>query len=97
MLALPHPDEVAGTPLPRSPPGGYRFSWSTARAAGHGRFPAGSITSVFAPRSILPHGYRVSARGARVVSRPNAPLVELASLPGATRISVRIVPGARGR
>ncbi len=96
VLALPHPDAVAGTPLSLAA-GGYRFSWSTARAAGHGRFPAGSITTIFTPREILPHGYSVSARGARVVSRPGATLLELASLPGATRISVRIVPGARGR
>jgi glycosyl hydrolase family 5 len=89
---------VAGTPLKLAFDTSSRklsFSWSTARAAGHGQFKPGSCTSVFVPPTIYPHGYRVSVRGARVASSPTAGLLELDSLPGAKRVSLRVTP-ARG-
>jgi endoglycosylceramidase len=97
-LARPHPGAVAGTPLKLAFDTGSRklsFSWSTSRAAGHGRFKAGSCTSVFVPPTTYPHGYRVSVTGARVASSPSAGLLELDSLPGAKRVSLRVTP-ARG-
>jgi endoglycosylceramidase len=97
-LARPHPGAVAGTPLKLSFDTRSRklsFSWSTSRAAGHGRFKAGSCTSVFVPPTIYPHGYSVSVSGARIASRASAGLLELDSLPGANRVSLRVTP-ARG-
>ncbi|HXD58315.1 MAG TPA: cellulase family glycosylhydrolase [Thermoleophilaceae bacterium] len=97
-LARPHPGAVAGTPLKLSFSTSSRrlsFSWSTSRAAGHGSFAAGSCTSVFLPPTIYPRGYRVSVTGARVASKTTAGLLELDSLPGAKRVSLRVTP-ARG-
>ena len=94
ILARPHPDAVAGTPLSLAS-SGYRFAWSTARAGGHGRFPAGSLTTYFVPG--LRSGYTVSVRGGRVVSKANAKLLQVESLPGAKRVSFRISGRTHGR
>ena len=94
ILARPHPDAVAGTPLSLAS-SGYRFAWSTARAGGHGRFPAGSLTTYFVPG--LRSGYTVSVRGGRAVSKANAKLLQVESLPGAKRVSFRISGRTHGR
>jgi endoglycosylceramidase len=97
-LARPHPGAVAGTPLKLAFDTRSRrlsFSWSTSRAAGHGRFAAGACTSVYLPPTIYPHGYRVSVSGARVASAASAGLLELDSLAGARRVTLRVTP-ARG-
>lgn len=94
-LAVPHPALVAGTPRT------YAFdrttkvfttSWTTARAAGRGRFGQGARTRVAAPRVAYPHGYRVRVRGARVVSRPDAPWLVLAQRAGVRRVTLTVLP-----
>ncbi|WP_127783657.1 cellulase family glycosylhydrolase [Rhodococcus sp. X156] len=95
LLSVPHPRSVAGTPL------GYSFDrarhtlslrYSTARADGAGTFAAGARSTVATPAGQYPTGYRVSAVGARVVSAPNAAVLEVAAEPGATEVSVSVSP-----
>ena len=100
VLARPHPLAVAGTPLALNFDSARRsvsFSWSTSRPTGKGSFRAGSCTAVVLPPVIYPRGYRVSVSGARVASKRSAGLLELDSLPGAKRISLRVTPTAHGR
>jgi endoglycosylceramidase len=99
VLARPHPAAVAGTPLRLRFDAASKkltFSWSTARAAGHGRYAADSCTSLFLPPSVYPHGYRVVVRGARVRSAPSAGLLELDSLARVSRISVTVTATKHG-
>ena len=49
----------------------FRLHYSTKTPAGH-RLPRDVDTVVFAPRIHYPHGYRVSVRGAEVVSQAGA-------------------------
>ena len=58
-----------------------------------GRFRPGSLTEVWVPRSDFPRGYRVSASGAEVRSRPNAQRLLLALCPGAERVELLVAPG----
>jgi endoglycosylceramidase len=99
LLARPHPGAIAGTPAKLTFSSRSRklsFTWTTARVDGHGRFAAGSCTSVFLPPTIYPRGYRVSVSGARVASAKSAGLLELDSLAGAKRISLRVTPASHG-
>src|SRR5919197_3131423 len=97
-LARPHPGAIAGTPVKLTFSSRRRLgvTWTTSRADGHGRFAAGSCTSLFLPPTIYPRGYRVSVSGARVASAKSAGLLELDSLAGAKRISLRVTPTSRG-
>ncbi len=95
LLALPHPLRVAGTPISY----GYdpdrrvfRLRYRTARAGGEGAFGRGARTTVAVPRLQYPRGYRVRAKGARIVSRPGARTLVLAQLRGADRVRLRIAP-----
>jgi endoglycosylceramidase len=95
-LAVPHPTRVAGTPLR------YRFDrdtrtfrllYSTLRAAGlPGRFRAGSRTTAAVPRLQYPTGYRARVDGAQVLSQPNAQVLRLALLPGASKVRLTLLP-----
>ncbi len=51
-------------------------------------------TEIFVPRRDYPHGYRVQAVGARVISPPTSPWVELVATSGVKQVSVTIRPGA---
>jgi endoglycosylceramidase len=93
VLAEPYPQAVAGTPTSWSFSGGeFRLSYSTARVAGLGRFPAGSITDVAVPAIQFPSGYTVSVSGGSVVSAPGATTLQVASSPGATTVNVTVTP-----
>jgi endoglycosylceramidase len=72
------------------------MDYSTRKASGRGRFKAGSCTEVFVPALQYPHGYRTRVRGARVISRRGAGVLELASRPGARTVHVEVTP-ARNR
>ena len=95
-LAVPHPTRVAGTPTSYSfdpTTRVFRLRYTAARAGSlPGRFAAGSRTTVAVPRIQYPHGYRVTAARARVVSRPNASTLVLALRPGGREVEVVLVP-----
>lgn len=94
-LAVPHLKVVAGTPITSRldrADNAWELSYRTARADGKGSFAAGSTTTAFVPKAHYPAGYAVEARGAQVVSAPNAAVLELHSDAGATEVSVRVTP-----
>ena len=94
-LVVPHPLRIAGTPT------GYHFdrasrsfraAWSTERAVGRGRFHAGSRTTLATPRLVYPHGYLVTVRGGRVVSRPGARVLVIKQGRKAGTVEVVVAP-----
>lgn len=93
-LVVPYAEAIAGTP------GTYSFdraqsvmhlSYSTTPVAPH-LLCSGAVTEVFVPRRVYPHGYRVQVTGARVVSPPTWPWIELATLPGSRSVTVTVSP-----
>lgn len=95
LLAVPNPRAVAGTPKSYGfdrETGIFRLSYTALRADGTGLFPGGAVTTVAVPRLHYPDGYRVQVSGARVVSGVDAPVLKLASLPGAAAVSVTVTP-----
>ncbi|WP_245906702.1 cellulase family glycosylhydrolase [Mycolicibacterium palauense] len=100
-LAAPYPQIVSGTPDTWSlADGTWRFGYSTTRVDGSGSFAAGAQTVISVPAVAFPAGYQVSVAGGHVVSDPNAPVLVVASDPGATSVEVTVsaattaVPGA---
>jgi endoglycosylceramidase len=89
-LAEVYPQVVAGTPTSYSYADRvFELRYGTVRVTG-GRFAAGSITEVAVPHIQYPHGYRVHATGARVVSSPGARTLRLASRAGAKTVTVTV-------
>jgi endoglycosylceramidase len=94
-IVVPYPQAIAGTP--RS----YSFDRSSdtmtltyrQTAVPGARLASGALTQIFVPERKYPHGYHVAVSGARVVSGPTAPWVELAADPGAS-VSVTITPAS---
>lgn len=97
-LARPYPRAVAGTPL------GWawertarRFTFSYATAPVDGPLAPGTITEVWVPSRHFPEGYDiVGLEGATVTSAPDAERLELVALPGATTVSLAVVPAGCG-
>jgi endoglycosylceramidase len=97
-LVEPYPQLVAGTPTSwgfnRSTKS-FRLAYSTRRASGQGRFPAGSITEIAAPGLVYRRGYSVQVRGGAIASRHGVGVLEVASCRRAKTIRVSI--SLRGR
>jgi endoglycosylceramidase len=94
VLARTYPLATAGTPMTQS------FDPATGAFA----FAYRADHSVHAPTEIMvpvayhyPHGYDVTARGARVTSRLDAQLLTVVNNPGASTISVTIVARSHSR
>ncbi len=94
VLARTYPLATAGTPLSQS------FDPATGAFA----FTYRADPGVHAPTEIMvpvayhyPHGYEVTAHGARVTSRPGAQLLTLINKPGASTVTVTITARARAR
>lgn len=99
-LERPFPWAVAGTPRQFGfdpDTSVFKLRYSTARPNGHGRFKAGSCTQVFVPALQYPHGYRARVRGAHVISRKGAGVLELASRTGAKTVQVTVTPAKTGK
>ncbi len=95
-IVEPYPHVVAGTPH------SYEFtrqsktfslSYSTTKAAGMGTFPAGSITEIETPKYVYSSGYGAHVNGGAIVSTKNASILEIASCPGATHVTITVAPG----
>jgi len=92
-IVVPYPQAIAGTP------GSWAYDRSSAtmtltyRATPvpGARLRPRALTQIFVPRRHYPHGYRVSVAGARVVSPPTSPWVQLQARRGAN-VSVAIAP-----
>jgi endoglycosylceramidase len=95
-LVVPYPEAIAGTPGTYSfdrAQSVMHFSYSTRPIAPHLLCP-GAVTEVFVPRRVYPHGYRVKVTGARVVSPPTWPWIELATLSGSRSVTVTVSPAS---
>ncbi len=95
-LAIPHPTAVAGTPTSYAfnrTTGRFTLTYTSLKAAGGGRFPAGSQTTVATPAIQYPSGYTVNVTGATVVSAPNAAELVLEQGPGTAPIRVTVTKG----
>lgn len=91
VLSEPYPQAVAGTPNSWSFDNGtFQLSYSTVRADGLSSFAAGAQTNISVPPIQYPNGYQVSVTGGHVLSAPNAPVLVIASDPGATTIDVTV-------
>ncbi len=93
-LTRPYPSVVNGTPIQLSFDAGtgtLDFTYSTRRPDGH-RSPIGLETAVNVPVRSYPAGYAVTAVGAHVTSDRCASTLTLRNMPGATTVSVRVVP-----
>jgi len=93
-LVVPYPQAIAGTPE------SYAFDRSTntmtmtysPHAVPGAHLAADALTQIFVPRRKYPTGYTVQVSGAKVLSSPTAPWVELAASPGARLVRVKIIP-----
>ena len=95
-LARPYPQAIAGTPLefgfdPQSR--AFHLAYSTARVDGGGDFGDGTETVIAAAPAQYPGGYAVEIEGGSIRSAPGDALLRVAACPGATRVTVRVVPG----
>jgi endoglycosylceramidase len=94
-LAVPHPELVAGTPDSYgydTSTSTFTLTYSTERADGTGAFAAGSQTSIAVPAVQYPDGYQVTVSGGTVAATGG--ILDIASCPGATTISVTVQPGS---
>lgn len=87
LLARPYAMATAGTPLATH----YDRPGRTLAYEYEPDARIDAPTVIFTSPVTNPNGYRVEVDGARVVSRPNAPYLELRPWPGATRVRVRVV------
>ena len=89
VLERPYPQATAGVPIP----GSLTFDDAT-RTFAYRYTPrcAGGPTEIYVPALHYPQGYAVEVSGARAISAPNASLLKLEALKGATEVSVRITP-----
>ncbi len=101
LTARPYPAIVSGTPRSfrfRSGSRTFTLRYSTRRAGRRKRFKDGSISRVVLPRVQYVGGrYRALVSGARVVSRPRARVLRLASCQGAKGVKLRITRGRTPR
>jgi endoglycosylceramidase len=82
---------ISGTPTSYSFENGtLQFSYSTEQANGLSSFPAGSHTTIAIPSVEFPDGYQVSVTGGEVLSAPNAAELVIASIAGASAVSVTV-------
>ncbi len=97
-LVEPYPQVVAGTPSSWSfdaTTKTFRFSYSTSRANGHGRFPPRWVTEIAAPGLVYRGRYAVRAVGGAIVSKRGASVLRIAACPGAKSIMVTVQPSGR--
>jgi endoglycosylceramidase len=100
ILVEPYPQLVSGTPSSwgfASATKTFSLRYSTARASGHGRFPAGSVTEIATPALVYGGRYSVQVGGGAVVSRRGASVLRIAACRGAQTVNVTVRPGGRNR
>ncbi len=94
-IIRPHPLALAGTPTDVRYDATTRslaVAWSNTMPGGR-PFPPGVVSSFQLPVSVYPAGYTVSTNGT-VTSAPNAPLLTIVALPGATTTTVGVTPAS---
>jgi endoglycosylceramidase len=97
-LVVPYAEAVAGTP------GAEAYDHTThvmtltygTHAVPGAKLQRGALTQIFVPQLDYPDGYAVTVTGARVVSAPGNPWVELQALTDAHSVSVTVSPSTGG-
>ncbi len=97
-LVEPYPQLISGTPQswgfdPSSRM--FTFRFTTARATGHGKFKAGTVTVVSTPALVYSGRYGVRVTGGAIVSKRGAPVLLVASCPRARTITVTVRASGR--
>ena len=97
-LVEPYPQLISGTPQswgfdPSSRM--FTFRFTTARATGHGKFKAGTVTAVSTPALVYSGRYGVRVTGGAIVSKRGAPVLLVASCPRARTITVTVRASGR--
>ncbi len=98
-LVEPYPQVVSGTPISWGFDRASRtftLRYSTLAADGTGPFAAGAVTQVAAPRLSFPTAYAAQVSGGKLVSRPGARVMKIASCAGAGEVTVKAAPGIAG-
>jgi len=97
-LVEPYPHVVAGTP--RS--WGYNrqtktftLTYTTSKASGLGKFPAGALTEIETPAFDYPSGYGARVTGGAIMSKRGASLLQVASCKRSGTVTVTVAPGRR--
>lgn len=96
-LARPHAKFVSGSAARNTyyaKSHTYIASFSTERSDGSGRFPANSVSEYEVPKSVYPHGYEVSVKGAYVVSGTDDEELLIASARNAKTVHLTIKPAS---
>jgi endoglycosylceramidase len=91
---VPYPQAIAGTPISCAYDRTSRrlvLSYLSQGVPGS-HLDSHVRTRIFVPRLVYPHGYRVTAQGARLYSRAGSQYLRLAALPGAKTVRVAIRP-----
>lgn len=92
QLVVMHPNAVAGTPgsyAYNRDTGVFTMTWSTTLPKGT-RAAAGAVTEIAVPTRTAPNGYTVKVTGGRVVSAPNAPVLEIAQACTPSQVTVKV-------
>jgi endoglycosylceramidase len=94
VLVRPFPRAVAGTPSSWSwDEGTRRFAMRYSTRPVDGDLRKKATTDIWIPARHFPGGYQVvELAGARVMSAPDAELLELAANPGAAEVSIAVTP-----
>ncbi|WP_162627844.1 cellulase family glycosylhydrolase [Mycolicibacterium setense] len=93
ILTRPYAQTTAGTPQSMSyneNDGTFKFSYTTDRVDGQGRFAPGSETIISVPDVHYPNGYTVSVEGGTVVSTDNGKIIIASG--DATTVTVTVTP-----
>jgi endoglycosylceramidase len=100
ILVEAYPQLISGTPQSWAFDAStrtLRFRYTTARASGRGRFAAGSVTDIAAPRFVYGGRYAVSVTGGVILSRRDAGVLEIGACARARTITVTVTPRGRSR
>ncbi len=93
ILTRPYAQTIAGTPQSMSyneNDGTFKFSYTTDRVDGQGRFAPGSETIISVPDVHYPNGYTVSVEGGTVVSTDNGKIIIASG--DVTTVTVTVTP-----